>query len=632
MVLFIILLFFLTPIVTALLLNINYLKQTLNMTKRVVIIHLALCLIIVVGCSVNHGKFEDVVTEFKMQNNKDKIYAAQFLVDNINEHLSGERTDSCTLNSDFLIMSVNDAFESVEQNRFVGSVKLDNLCEYILPCCNDIWDVEFKKKFFENDLDYLRSLDSWLTVFDVITLLRNRYAEIKYSNDVPYTRSLGEFIDSGVANCRLMSNFNAVMFSTLGFPVVVDCIPAWGNTSNNHVWNSLLYNDNEYPFDSFFISDGWGYEYMYNNSLPDTIYGKKRLPKIYRQTFSKQNSKIIAEVGEKNIPSFFRNDYLKDVSSLYFESTYIAVNVPKRIANKYDYVWIFIFNNETYVPVAWSEIKSGKALFKDMGRDIVYFFGAYVDGKIDKFGEAVYCGYDGKLTPLIASESETETIVMKRKYPHLNINPNIYCSALLGTTIEGKNSDGYVVLKTINSGISSLLDTIRIDNCGESKYQTFRVSIPYNALSSGDRRISEGDFRTVADLDFYVRTTDGIKIIKPSKYNPEHEKLFDDNTLTYISTDSKLTFEIEVSFEKPITIYGVNITPKNDKNYIYEGYVYELRYWENCRWNTLEKKAAKSHQIVFENVPENALLWLRCLTEGKEERIFKYLNEGPIWY
>lgn len=153
MVLFIILLFFLTPIVTALLLNINYLKQTLNMTKRVVIIHLALCLIIVVGCSVNHGKFEDVVTEFKMQNNKDKIYAAQFLVDNINEHLSGERTDSCTLNSDFLIMSVNDAFESVEQNRFVGSVKLDNLCEYILPCCNDIWDVEFKKKFFENDLE-----------------------------------------------------------------------------------------------------------------------------------------------------------------------------------------------------------------------------------------------------------------------------------------------------------------------------------------------------------------------------------------------------------------------------------------------------------------------------------------------
>ena len=39
------------------------------------------------------------------------------------------------------------------------------------------------------------------------------------------------------------------------------------------------------------------------------------------------------------------------------------------------------------------------------------------------------------------------------------------------------------------------------------------------------------------------------------------------------------------------------------------------------------KKVATSNSIHFDNIPENSVLWLRNLDEGKEERIFT-LEDG----
>ena len=41
---------------------------------------------------------------------------------------------------------------------------------------------------------------------------------------------------------------------------------------------------------------------------------------------------------------------------------------------------------------------------------------------------------------------------------------------------------------------------------------------------------------------------------------------------------------------------------------------------------------AESGELVYENVPGNALYLLKNRTKGKEERIFTYENDRQVWW
>jgi hypothetical protein len=58
---------------------------------------------------------------------------------------------------------------------------------------------------------------------------------------------------------------------------------------------------------------------------------------------------------------------------------------------------------------------------------------------------------------------------------------------------------------------------------------------------------------------------------------------------------------------------------------------YELFYMDDD-WISLGVKEATGDSITFDKIPENALLWLRNLDEGKEERIFTLENGKQIWW
>ena len=66
-------------------------------------------------------------------------------------------------------------------------------------------------------------------------------------------------------------------------------------------------------------------------------------------------------------------------------------------------------------------------------------------------------------------------------------------------------------------------------------------------------------------------------------------------------------------------------------NCVQPGDVYELFYWQDG-WKSLGQKTAATIYLVYNNVPKNAVLWLRNLTEGIEERIFTYENDKQVWW
>lgn len=62
------------------------------------------------------------------------------------------------------------------------------------------------------------------------------------------------------------------------------------------------------------------------------------------------------------------------------------------------------------------------------------------------------------------------------------------------------------------------------------------------------------------------------------------------------------------------------------------GDTYELLYHDGQReWRTLGGQKAVSSSLIYENVPDNALLWLRNHTRGKEERAFYYEHGKQIF-
>ena len=112
-------------------------------------------------------------------------------------------------------------------------------------------------------------------------------------------------------------------------------------------------------------------------------------------------------------------------------------------------------------------------------------------------------------------------------------------------------------------------------------------------------------------------------------------KLFDDNILSFASFPKPKNKEtplwIGFDFGREITIDALGICPRNDKNNIIKGLEYELFYWDR-RWISLGMNTANDYFLVFDNVPQNALLFLICTTEGKENRIFTYDNNKQKWW
>lgn len=88
----------------------------------------------------------------------------------------------------------------------------------------------------------------------------------------------------------------------------------------------------------------------------------------------------------------------------------------------------------------------------------------------------------------------------------------------------------------------------------------------------------------------------------------------------------------EISLSSYTYDFGtIGYMTRNDDNNIRIGDTYELFYWD-MDWVSLGKQIADDFNLTFHHVPQNALLLLRDLTRGTDERIFLYKDTKQLWY
>ncbi len=71
--------------------------------------------------------------------------------------------------------------------------------------------------------------------------------------------------------------------------------------------------------------------------------------------------------------------------------------------------------------------------------------------------------------------------------------------------------------------------------------------------------------------------------------------------------------------------------PEDESNAIFPGEHYELFFWKG-HWKSLGMQEASDTVLVYRGVPRGALLWLRNLDKGVQERIFTFEKGKQIWY
>jgi len=420
-----------------------------------------------------------------------------------------------------------------------------------------------------------------------------------------------------VATCPEWTQLGLYAMRSFGIPTVCDFSPNWANRSGGHEWSSLLLpGGREMPF---LMGDGYlGYH--------EDWFGV--LAKVYRRTAKIQTGCLAFQGFKEAIPPLFKNPYYIDVSSLYFKPIDVQVELSLAPPQNKQLAYIMVFNNRDWSPVHWGKIKNNKVVFNAMNQGCVYLAMYFHEGSYYPASLPFYIKDDGTAHYLKADIQKKEPVCLIRKYTDKKVMH--WCARMVGGSFQLANRADFadaVTIHEIDSIPEAMFLTVSVET--EGSYQYFRyVASP---TSPGD----------MAELEIY--NNEGIRLEGEIIGNnsslyvlglSDKYKAFDGDVLTFFEAEKREDVWIGMKFSQKEKIGKFVYLPRNDDNFIREGELYELFFWGNeGKWISLgQQHGEKAKQALYYDAPRNALLRLRNLSKGVEERIFTYESGKQVWW
>lgn len=574
-----------------------------------------------------------VVNAYDIVNEKWKLFSRNKAVGS--EIYSTSHQDLFTITSKYLIDNIEQAFQVWEKTQYKDSIDFDAFRQYILPYRRQNGYViePWREYFISRYGNYIDRFASPHQTVDSLFEQVNDYIVNGWMlSNYPYI-SLNDYNISRVSRCGGRCWFNSMLLSSLGIPCTIDFVPAWGNRNSNHEWNAMVVGGKTYAFEATGGKGKWKAQRVYDNVCVDEYWMKSRLPKVFRHTYESTDKgpSVNVNCNRNNTPSLFLNPKYKDVSQEYFATSDIEVPVNKEAMKDHsvEYIYIFVFNENVWKPVYWGELKSGKACFERMGRDQVYLAGIYQDGFVTPVNDPFILRSDGSIHYLKADTKQNVTVNLDRKY-YARPEVDFWKSWNTGAQIESAKDRTFRNARNVFTipGCESRPNIWQLDKPVETRY--LRYLFPEN-------------LDALAELLFFSKKQDGkLDTLQVNFFssNPgvmkEAQKVFDNNILTYadlngVHQEKEGSPWIGIDFGKTVEVAAVGLCPRNDKNNVIKGLEYELFYWDN-KWISLGRKTATDYMLQYDNVPANALLFLKCTTEGSENRIFTWDGVKQVWW
>lgn len=523
------------------------------------------------------------------------------------------------LTADYLIANIDMAFQTWGEpwNRHLT---FEEFCEFLLPYRVSTEMPEDWREIYRNHFAPLLT-DSARTAVEACAVINNdligRPIHIATTSVMSVPLRPTTLLNMKFGLCNDYASLAVYAMRSVGIPVTREIIPHWGRGNGGHVFNAVYDND------------GTTHDFSGAEQNPDDhlIRFRHEMPKVYRETFGRQKQSLALLHGDEDIPSFFKDSHLLDVTGEYplIEAKDVIVPLPEDLRQRF--VYLCVFDPKGWMPVAWSRAEKGKAVFKDMGPNIVYHAAFYKDGQIHPVGFPFLLDTLGQVTAFVPRLTKT-SMTLERKNPKAN-NLSYVPATMIGCCFQGANNPEFshpITFHTITEAPDFKYTSVEVHTSQPVKYVRYRSS--------------DQTWGNMSEVEFYTEGSDtplSGKVIGeyiPSMYYPRNgtANLFDGDPLTFFHSNDTLSWG-GLELEQPARILRIRYLIRNDDNGIRKGHEYELFYMGGGRWNSLGKQVAvKDDEIVYNDVPEGALYWLRDYTRGVEERIFEVKNDTVIWH
>lgn len=325
--------------------------------------------------------------------------------------------DHIKLPAEYYINNIDLAYKEWKTNKWSQHYSFNTFCEYILPYkvyneTPENWRSYFIKKY----ATLKDTTQSNNALFVANTINKDIEKWFKFSTlfyDYPFDMGLERLIQGQVGGCKHMVTTTVYANRALGIPCAVDYAPNYGNRSLGHNWLVVFdHNMNAVPYNG--ASTEWlEMGYVFHNQTADV-----KIPKIYRKMFSIQENIYDSLTNENDlIRQNFSDKHRKDVTAEYIPVSDITLDIPKRMPEDKKLAYLCIFNNKTWVPVEWGEIKDRKVTFENMGRDIVYLPIVYNGDKMVPFAEPLILNKEGIVVPIKKHKGKAQSAKLFYKYP-----------------------------------------------------------------------------------------------------------------------------------------------------------------------------------------------------------------------
>lgn len=522
-------------------------------------------------------------------------------------------TDLKKITASLLIENVEYAFKAW-QLPWAKNVSFPTFCQYILPYRTlDEPLTHWRKQLYENQLNLIDALkdqqiEDPVKVCKVLndTLLNHYvfYADI----NAPYL-PIEDLYKRPAGNCKQRYLLYASMARAIGLPVTIDFITQYPRYPGSHSWTVLVDNGNGGIL-AFNGGDEWE-EYPFKSI------------KIYRNTY-----KNYKRISGYYVPYLFTRHNCIDVTKEYPGKIIdYKIELDTGINEQDVYLYVFGIGPELKA-MARGRIRNNMAIFKD----VLYREEALVIPVIYKNGQRQIIKNPVLMTtvhqPNIFDPALTNTraITLQRKYPPLSEFFD-FSDHIVGAKIQGAKSRNFQDTTTLFKfkDPPQFYQTIAIED--SNHYRFYRYYIPEK-----DKHIH------LAELNFYARNekSGSCSAIDKQRYFVSGPSLnldaaCDNNIRTNLNTENHQWIGIDMGANSKKILFKAGILPRNNWNVIERSHQYELFYFDKG-WQSLATKKANGFDITYENVPHNAVMLLRDLTEGIQERIFTYRDNRQLFW
>jgi hypothetical protein len=296
--------------------------------------------------------------------------------------------DSITAN--LLIENIDFAFKAWNEKPWARELSFDQFCQYVLPYRGSNEPLEYWRKIMWDKYTGLESrMQNPHDPIEAASIINDEIRswfrfDMRYYYH-PTDQGLSEMMDTKMGRCEDMTNLAIYAMRANGLAVTSDYTPYWANTGNNHAWNAIV------------TPDGNVVPFMGAESNPGEYKLFNKLAKVYRKTFGQQKDNLVfQERKQEEIPGWLAGTSYIDVTSGYIPTADIEITFDKEVPDSTDIAYICVFNSGEWKPIDWTRIANGKANFTDMGIDVLYLPGLYLNKEIVPYGKPFILKGDNK--------------------------------------------------------------------------------------------------------------------------------------------------------------------------------------------------------------------------------------------